>query len=76
MNSMSKRDLFLEIISASRFQAKACSGTYFQLLNYSLISEIPDTKMAIDLTIKNGIASIPISVFSHFKTTNKILDFV
>ena len=47
----------------------------FQLLNYSLISEIPDTKMAIDLTIKNGIASIPISVFSHFKNDEQNLRF-
>ena len=70
-----KRDLFLAIISASRFQAKACSGTYFQLLNYSLISEIPDTEMARVLTIKNGIASIPISVFSHFKNDNQNLRF-
>jgi methionine aminotransferase len=70
-----KRDLFLAIISASRFQAKACSGTYFQLLNYSLISEIADTEMARVLTIKNGIASIPISVFSHFKNDNQNLRF-
>ena len=70
-----KRDLFLAIISASRFQDKACSGTYFQLLNYSLISEIADTEMARVLTIKNGIASIPISVFSHFKNDNQNLRF-
>jgi methionine aminotransferase len=31
--------------------------------------------MAIDLTIKNGIASIPISVFSHFKNDEQNLRF-
>ena len=70
-----KRDLFLEIISASRFLAKACAGTYFQLLNFSLISEIADTEMAKKLTIENRVASIPISVFSHFKKDEQNLRF-
>lgn len=70
-----KRDLFLEIISASRFQAKACSGTYFQLLNFSPISDIADTEMARVLTIKHRLASIPISVFSHFKNDEQNLRF-
>ena len=67
--------MFLAIISASRFQAKPCSGTYFQLLNFSSISDKADTEMARVLTIKNGIASIPISVFSHFKNDEHNLRF-
>ena len=70
-----KRDLFLEIISASRFIAKPCQGTYFQLLNYSEISDKPDTIMAKDLIINKGIASIPISVFSAQKKDENNLRF-
>tara|TARA_Y200000002_G_scaffold264096_1_gene219309 strand:- start:216 stop:1364 length:1149 start_codon:yes stop_codon:yes gene_type:complete len=70
-----KRDLFLEIISASRFTAKPCQGTYFQLLNYSEISDKPDTIMAKDLIINKGIASIPISVFSAQKKDENNLRF-
>ena len=70
-----KRDLFLNIISASRFTANPCNGTYFQLLNYSEISNLPDVEMAENLTIKNGVASIPISVFSAKKNDEKNLRF-
>ncbi len=70
-----KRDLFLDIISASRFTANPCNGTYFQLLNYSEISNLPDVEMAENLTIKNGVASIPISVFSAKKNDEKNLRF-
>jgi methionine aminotransferase len=70
-----KRDLFLDIISASRFTANPCNGTYFQLLNYSKISNLPDVEMAENLTTKNGVASIPISVFSAKKNDEKNLRF-
>ena len=70
-----KRDLFLEIVSASRFKAIPCKGTYFQLLNYSNISVISDTEMAKKLTISNGIASIPISVFSFYGKDDQNLRF-
>ena len=70
-----KRDLFLDIISASRFTANPCNGTYFQLLNYSKISNLPDVEMAENLTTKNGVASIPISVFSAKINDEKNLRF-
>ena len=70
-----KRDLFLSIISSSRFDALPCKGTYFQLLNYEKISELKDTEMAKEMVIKNGIASIPISVFYHSYLNQNILRF-
>ncbi len=70
-----KRDLFLSIISASRFEPLKCNGTYFQLLRYNNISEKRDTEIAKDLVIKKGIASIPISVFYHSYLDQKILRF-
>ena len=58
-----KRDLFLKSIQGSRFKIVPTSGTYFQLLDYSNITNISDVEFAKELTIKNKIASIPVSVF-------------
>jgi len=58
-----KRDLFVELMSASRFSMVPSSGTYFQLADYSAISDEPDTEFAARLTRKYKVAVIPISVF-------------
>ncbi|MEJ2584569.1 MAG: methionine aminotransferase [Robiginitalea sp.] len=59
-----KRDLFLEAIEGSRFKFTPSEGTYFQLLDYSEISEEGDLQFAEQLTRQHGVASIPISVFN------------
>jgi len=58
-----KRDLFLQALKGSRFTFKPAEGSYFQLLNYSKISEQEDTEIAKEWTEKYKIASIPVSVF-------------
>ncbi len=70
-----KRDLFTKLIRSSKFSFEACSGTYFQLLNYSSISNEKDTDFSIRLTKENKIAAIPLSVFYHEKQDNKLLRF-
>ncbi len=70
-----KRDLFLASIKNSRFKVIPCQGTYFQLLDYSDISNMNDVEFAEKLTIENGIASIPISVFYPDLEDNKVLRF-
>jgi methionine aminotransferase len=60
-----KRDLFLELIDGSRFRALPSCGTYFQLLDYSSISEEPDMAFALRLTREHGVASIPTSAFLY-----------
>lgn len=58
-----KRDLFCGQLVGSRFKLTPSAGTYFQLLDYSAISEEPDEELACRLTREAGIASIPVSVF-------------
>ncbi|KQC32408.1 aminotransferase [Nonlabens sp. YIK11] len=58
-----KRDLFLNLIKDSRFQFKPSESTYFQLLDYSEITDESDLAFAKAITINHKIASIPISVF-------------
>lgn len=60
-----KRDLFCNALQGSRFTLTPSAGTYFQLLDYSGISQAPDTELARDWTRRHGLASIPISVFYH-----------
>ena len=61
----SKRDAFLKAIDGSRFEPVKCSGTYFQVLNYTSVTDLDDRAMAEKMTKEHGLASIPISVFSR-----------
>jgi methionine aminotransferase len=58
-----KRDLFLEKLKESNFGLRPTAGTYFQLADYSKISDVSDVEFANYLTQKVGVAAIPISVF-------------
>lgn len=70
-----KRDLFLELMAPSRFKALPCSGTYFQMMDYSDISKEPDVAFAEKMTIEHGVAAIPPSVFYHNNQDNQVLRF-
>ena len=70
-----KRDLFCELLQASRFTVKPSSGTYFQLLDYSAISELDDQQLAVKLTRDQGIASIPLSAFYQSPPRQHLLRF-
>jgi methionine aminotransferase len=70
-----KRDYFVNAIKGSRFRVVPCHGTYFQLLDYSKISDEPETEFAIRLTKEFNLASIPVSAFYHQNDDNKVLRF-
>ena len=70
-----KRNQFLAALKGSRFKALHSRGSYFQLLDYSAITDEPDTEFAKRLTTKFGVASIPLSVFYNDLKDNKILRF-
>jgi methionine aminotransferase len=58
-----KRDYFLELLQGSRLKPIHCAGTYFQTVDYSAISDLPDVEFAEWMTKEAGVASIPVSVF-------------
>jgi methionine aminotransferase len=62
-----KRDYFLSLLKPSRFTIVPSQGTYFQLLDFSTISEENDIAFAERLTKELGIATIPTSVFNENK---------
>lgn len=63
-----KRDLFNRLLKGSRFKIRPSEGTYFQLLDYSAITNEKDTDFAVRMTKEHGVASIPLSVFYHKPT--------
>jgi methionine aminotransferase len=58
-----RRDRFLSLIRESRFRPMACRGTFFQMLDYSAITDERDSDFALRLTREHGVAAIPISPF-------------
>ena len=70
-----KRDVFLSLIKDSRFSYIPAAGTYFQLLDYSAITDEGDVAFAERLTKEYKIASIPVSVFNMDQQDDKVLRF-
>ena len=70
-----KRDLFLSLIKGSRFTFIPSKGTYFQVLDYSKITDENDIDFANNLTIEHKLASIPMSVFNENGLDQKVLRF-
>lgn len=68
-----KRDLFQGLLRASKFKLLACEGTYFQLADYSLISDLPDTELCKYLVKEVGVAAIPVSVFNKSGKDEKVI---
>ena len=58
-----KRDLFCELLAPSRFRFTPSRGTYFQLADYSAISDLDDQAFVTYLTQEAGVAAIPLSPF-------------
>lgn len=59
-----KRDLFAGLLHDSPWQLRPCSGTYFQLLDYSAFWQGSDLELADVLVKEFGVACIPLSPFS------------
>jgi methionine aminotransferase len=70
-----KRDRFLDLIRDSRFRPLPCHGTYYQLLDYSRITDEPEIEFARRLTTEHGVAAIPPAVFYHGRDDHKVLRF-
>ncbi len=58
-----KRDAFRAALAATPLKLLPCEGTYFQTVDYSAISALPEADFARWLTTDIGVAAIPLSVF-------------
>ncbi len=58
-----KRDLFRAGLAGTRLRALPSEGSYFQLVDYSAVSSLPEAEFCQWLTREIGVAAIPLSVF-------------
>lgn len=70
-----KRDFFLEGLKDSKFKFTPSQGTYFQLLDYTVITDEADEGLAERLILDYKLASIPISSFNVDNRDDKVLRF-
>ncbi|MFT7452083.1 MAG: methionine aminotransferase [Patescibacteria group bacterium] len=68
-----KRDFFQEAMAGSRLRALGSEGTYFQLFDYSAISEEADLAFAKRMTTEFGVAAIPVSAFYSSGRDEKVI---
>ncbi len=68
-----KRDFFQQAMHGSRLKPLTSEGTYFQLFDYSSISDEADTAFAKKLTTEHGVAAIPVSVFYSSRRDEKVV---
>lgn len=70
-----KRDFFLNRLRASRFEFTPSEGTYFQLVDYTKITQERDEDLSKRLIIDHKLASIAISSFNVDHRDDKVLRF-
>ncbi len=70
-----KRDLFNKVMADSGFILAPSAGTYFQLADYSVLSDMNDRDFATFLTCEIGVAAIPISAFYETPPGDRIVRF-
>lgn len=58
-----KRDGFREQLSTTRLKPLPVPGGYFQLVDYSAVSDLDDAAFCRWLTVEKGVAAIPLSPF-------------
>ena len=58
-----KRDLFRTALAGTRLKLLPCQGTYFQCVDYSAVSDLPEAEFCRWLTTEIGVAAIPLSAF-------------
>jgi methionine aminotransferase len=70
-----KRDLFRELLAPTRLRLLPVRGTYFQLADYSALSDEDDLSFARRLTEHARVAAIPVSALSLSEPARKLVRF-
>jgi methionine aminotransferase len=58
-----KRDLFRAGLAKTRLRMLPSEGSYFQCVDYSQVSDLPEADFCRWLTVEKGVAAIPLSAF-------------
>lgn len=70
-----KRDRFRALLATSRFRLLPVGGAYFQLVDYSAISDKDDLNFCEWLVREAGVAAIPVSAFYETAPDARIIRF-
>lgn len=70
-----KRDLFIDLMRATRFELLTSHGSYFIGAKYNRISDEGDRDFAIRLTKEAGVTTIPVSAFYSNGKDDRVLRF-
>jgi methionine aminotransferase len=58
-----KRDLFRSGLASTRLRVMQTGGSFFQCVDYSAVSDLPEAEFCRWLTTEIGVAAIPLSAF-------------
>ncbi|MFW6019798.1 MAG: methionine aminotransferase [Bacteroidales bacterium] len=70
-----KRDYFIDLLKDSRFKVVPSEGTFYQLADFSAISNKTDFVFAKELIEKHHVASVPLSAFYHRNNNYQYIRF-
>jgi len=70
-----KRDRFRELIAASKFKPLPVRGAYFQVVDFSTISDKDDLNFCEWLIHNAGVAAIPVSAFYEMPPDTRLVRF-
>lgn len=62
-----KRNYFNRLLTGSNFKIVPSQGSYFEILDYSNISDEPDNDFTFRLASEYGVGVVPVSAFLHEK---------
>jgi len=70
-----KRDLFRAGLARTPLRLLPCEGTYFQCVDYSAVSELPEEAFCQWLTLEIGVAAIPMAAFGGADRNERVVRF-
>jgi methionine transaminase len=70
-----KRDYFIELMKATRFDLLSSRGSYFICAKYNRISQESEKDFSIRITKDFGVAAIPVSAFYKAGTDHNVVRF-
>jgi len=68
-----KRDLLISLLKGSKFELVPTQSTFYQILDYSKISDESDIDFCARLILEYGVATVPFSAFQHEKAKNQLI---
>jgi methionine transaminase len=70
-----KRNYLRQVMAQTPLKPLLSYGSYFELYDYSAVSNLPEAEFAVHLTKNFGVATIPVSAFYKTAVNNQVVRF-